>query len=192
MRTSLVFAFPCFVWFFTNRLMRHLLNNFIARGPVLLRITRQAGSSCASKARTRFLTGQATVSFILLVSGVILQIAIAGSIVTYFLSSSRFNERLAVRSFVAADAGFKDAVVHIARDLNFAQSGNMTYSMTVGGDTATVTVSRSTDVANDIYVYTISSIGTAFSRQKKLVGTVLTHQNTGLIELKSLTEESVN
>ncbi|MDO8557256.1 MAG: hypothetical protein Q7R98_02220 [Candidatus Jorgensenbacteria bacterium] len=175
MRISYTFAESCFVRN-ANLTMRCNPNN--VRAPYLR--------------RQGFLTGQATISFILLISGVILQIAIAGSVVTYFLSSSRFNDRLLVRSFIAADAGFRDAEVHIARNLNFVQSGTTAYSITVGSDTAQVTVSRATDATNNVYVYTITSIGTALSRQKKLVGTLLAHQTTGLLEFKSLTEQSVN
>ncbi|MEK7543159.1 MAG: hypothetical protein AAB503_02550 [Patescibacteria group bacterium] len=138
------------------------------------------------------LTGQATISFVLLISGVILQIAIAGSIVTYFLSSSRFNERLIARSFIAAETGIRDAQVQISRNGNFVESGTKTYSISVGSDTSEISVVRSTDNPNSIYVYTITSIGTAFSRKKKLVGVITVHQTTGLLEFKSISEQDVN
>lgn len=140
----------------------------------------------------RITDGQATISFVLLISGVILQVAIAGSIVTYFLSSSKFNERLIVRSFIAAETGIRDAQIQISRNVNFVESGTKTYSIPVGGDTSEVSVVRSADNPNSIYVYTITSIGTAFFRKKKLVGVMAAHQTTGLLEFKSISEQDVN
>jgi len=135
--------------------------------------------------------GQATLSFILLVSGVILQIAVAGSVVTYFLSSSKFSERLSLRALAAAQAGIRDAQIRISRDNNYAASGTKTNSFTVGSDSVIVTISRTSDSANNAYVYTINATGSASLRKKKLVGSVAVDQTTGLLQFKSIQEQSV-
>ncbi len=135
--------------------------------------------------------GQATLSFILLVSGVILQIAVAGAVVTYFLSSSKFSERLSLRALAAAQAGVRDAEVRISRDNNYASTGSDIYSFPVGSDTVTVTVSRTSDIPDNVYLYTVSSIGTALLRQKKLVGSFAVDQTTGVMSLMSLNEQSI-
>ncbi len=134
--------------------------------------------------------GQATLSFILLVSGVVLQIALAGSVVTYFLSSSKFSERLSLRALAAAQAGVRDAEIRVSRDNNYAALGNITYSFDVGSDTVSVTVSRTSDNPNNAYVYTVTSIGTASLRKKKLVGVIVADQTTGLLHVKSIEEQS--
>ena len=66
--------------------------------------------------------GQATLSFILLAGGIILEIAIAGSFITYFLSASGLSERLSARAYVAAEAGIRDAQIKITRNKDFSNN----------------------------------------------------------------------
>jgi hypothetical protein len=135
--------------------------------------------------------GQATLSFIILIGGVILQVAIAGSVVGYFSTSSRFSERLSTRAMAAATAGLRDGQVRISRDLDYAISPT-SYSFAVGTDTVEVSISRVADDANGVYIYTVSSVGTALARKKRLVGTIFANQSNGLLELKSVEEETIN
>jgi hypothetical protein len=135
--------------------------------------------------------GQATLSFIILIGGVILQVAIAGSVVGYFSTSSRFSERLSTRAMAAATAGLRDGQIRISRDRNYAASPT-SYSFDVGTDTVEVSISRVADDANGVYIYTVSSVGTALARKKRLVGTIFANQNNGLLELKSVEEETIN
>jgi hypothetical protein len=141
--------------------------------------------------RQQLRTGQATLSFIILIGGVILQVAIAGSVVGYFSTSSRFSERLATRAMAAAAAGLRVGQVRISRDRTSGEVSD-TYSFAVGSDTVEVTVSRVADDSNGVYIYTVSSIGSALARQKRLVGTIFVNQENGLLELKSVEEEAIN
>lgn len=136
-------------------------------------------------------SGQATLSFIVLVGGIILQVAIAGSLVTYFFNASKFNERLELRSLSAAQAGIRDAQVRIARDSTYASTGSDSYSFGVGNDTVDVSVSRTPDSSTNTYTYTVTSIGNASGRQKQLIAVMITNQVTGLVEFKSLSEQSL-
>lgn len=136
-------------------------------------------------------SGQATLSFIVLVSGIVLQVAIAGSIVTYFFNASKFSERLDSRSLAAAQAGIRDAQVRITRDSSYAAGGTEEYSLDVGNDAALISVTRTTDNPTHTFQYAITSIGSAAGRLKQLVGVVLANQTTGLVEFRSLVEEPV-
>jgi hypothetical protein len=134
-------------------------------------------------------SGQATLSFILLVGGIVLEVAIAGSFATYFLSSSGLGERLSARAFTTAEAGIRDAQMRITRNKEFAQSGPVSYSIGVGIDGVSVDVSRSTlDSTN--YVFTATSTGTAVSRSRRLVAVLVVNRETGLVQLQSLAEVS--
>ncbi|MBI5732729.1 hypothetical protein HY967_02085 [Candidatus Jorgensenbacteria bacterium] len=130
--------------------------------------------------------GQATLAFVLLVSGIIIEIAIAGSAVTYFLSTSGFGEKLSTRALAAAHAGVRDVQLKISRNKEF---GANNYPLAVGSDSANVTTVWSTDVANDNYTYTVTSIGTASTRQRKLVAIMVVNQTTGFLQLQSLIEQ---
>jgi len=135
--------------------------------------------------------GQIALPFILLVSGIIVEITIAGSFVTYFLSTSGLGERLSLRASAAANSGIRDAMIKISRDKEYA-STPMSYDFTVGSDTASVSVSKTDDDPNNSYVYTIDSTGVASSRQRKVEAILIVNQTTGFIQLQSVEEISVN
>lgn len=135
--------------------------------------------------------GQIALPFILLVSGIIVEITIAGSFVTYFLSTSGLGERLSLRASAAANSGIRDAMIKISRDKEYA-STPMSYDFTVGSDTASVSVSKTDDDPNNSYVYTIDSTGVASSRQRKVEAILIVNQTTGFIQLQSVKEISVN
>jgi uncharacterized protein (UPF0333 family) len=135
--------------------------------------------------------GQATLAFILLVGGIIMEIAIAGTFVTYFLSGSRVGERLSARALSAAEAGIRDAQIKIARDKDFVLGTTASYNINIGNDTASIILSKDSLSDQKNYIYTISSTGLAGNRQRKLVSTILVDKITGVISFQSLTEEAV-
>jgi uncharacterized protein (UPF0333 family) len=134
--------------------------------------------------------GQIALSFVLLVSGIIVEIVIAGSFVTYFLSSTGLSERLQSRATTAAYSGIWDAMVKISKNREFTASPNP-YSLIIENDSATVDVSRITDNDSNSYIYTISSLGTSVGRQKNLVATAIVNLTTGQIQLKSLMDSPI-
>lgn len=133
-------------------------------------------------------TGQATLSFIILISGLVLEIAVAGSFVTYFLSSSGLGERLSARALSAASSGVRDAEMRLVRA--GALCGTIdAYSISIDQDSANVSVSKI--VSGENCEYTITSLGSAGTRQRKLVAVLLINTTTGLAELRSITEQPV-
>ncbi|MEK7629838.1 MAG: hypothetical protein AAB432_00445 [Patescibacteria group bacterium] len=134
--------------------------------------------------------GQATLSFILLAGGIILEIAIAGSFITYFLSASGLSERLSARAYVAAEAGIRDAQIKITRNKDFSNNTTSTHTLSVSNDLATVQIfGDSTDPIN--YLYTITSIGFASTRERKLVSKLIVNKTNGLVQFQSLTEQTI-
>ncbi|MCP6719977.1 MAG: hypothetical protein KJI72_01445 [Patescibacteria group bacterium] len=134
--------------------------------------------------------GQIALPFILLISGIIIEITIAGSFVTYFLGTAGLGERLSLRASAAAHSGIRDAMIKITRDKEFG-STPQNYNLTVGDDNTSVSAMRTVDNALNIYIYTISSTATAGSRQRKLVAILVVNQTTGYVQLQSLSEEPV-
>lgn len=132
--------------------------------------------------------GQATLSFIILVSGLILEIAIAGSFITYFLSSSGLGERLYARAFTVAQSGIRDAEIRIVRDKDFGATP-VSYVLYIDNDAATVSSSRASQDSS--YVYTVTSVGVAGTRQRKFVAIIAADQVTGLVDVQSVSEQSV-
>ena len=137
--------------------------------------------------RPRRNSGQATLSFIILVGGVILEMAIAGSFITYLLSASGLGERLSFRALAVAEAGIRDAEEAITRNKDL---GSTSYSFSLGSDTATVFISQNASNPTS-YVYTITSTGTASTRERKLVATLVASKTTGAIQIQSVVEQAV-
>ena len=135
--------------------------------------------------------GQIALPFILLVGGLIVEIVIAGLLVSFFVSASALGERLSVRAFAAANAGIDDAIVRISSNKEFIScSPPDGYNITVGEDTVFVSVCRTEDNPNNIYNYTIEAEATARNRQRKLAAEVVVDQTTGTLSLKSCKEQA--
>src|SRR6056297_719410 len=107
--------------------------------------------------------GQIALPFVLLVGGIIIEIVLAGSFISFFVNASALGERLSVRALSAANTGVYDAVMKISRNKEFG-SGGVSYEISVGDDSVLVDVSRSSDDAQDIYVYNVESVATARNR----------------------------
>ncbi|MFH1193071.1 MAG: hypothetical protein V1656_02015 [Candidatus Jorgensenbacteria bacterium] len=137
-------------------------------------------------------SGQATLSFILLVSGVVLEVAVAGSFVTYFLNSAGFGERLSARALATAQAGVEDATLQVVRNKELVTVGTSAYTFAVGNDTASVSISRTTDSAAGAYLYAITATGVAGTRERRLAARVAVNQTTGLAELQDVREQSID
>ncbi len=125
-------------------------------------------------------SGQAALPAVLLICGVITEIAIAGTLVAFVLSSSGLGERLSSQALAAAKAGVQDAFIKITIDKNFNFPAG--YNFSVDSRSVLVTVTQGINAA------TVISTGTALSRQRKLEAILLVDQNTGKVDLKSIRE----
>lgn len=132
--------------------------------------------------------GQATLAFVILISGLILEIAVAGAIVTYFISTSGMGERLSARAFSVASSGIRDAQIRLVR-LGSLCGDLQPYSFNIDKDTATISSSRV--IVGGSCEYTITALGVAGTRQRKLVAVLLKDATTGLAELRSVNEHPV-
>lgn len=152
-------------------------------------LCRIRGQACRLDGQARLSDGQATLSFVLLVGGIIMEIAIAGSLIAFFSSGSGLGERLSARAFNTAQAGIRDAELKIVRNKELCSS--CVYSFPVGSDTANVTVARADDIPNNAYVYTVTSLGTAANRQKKFVAVMSVDRTSGVVQLRTHLEQPV-
>lgn len=133
-----------------------------------------------------------TLPFVLLIGGIIVEVAIAGAFVTYFLSSSGYGERLSIRAAAAAESGIRDAMLKITQNKEFVPIDGQGTPYTVmqdNNDFALVSFSRTTQ--SGTYRYVVVSIGTAVSRQKKFSAVISVNGTTGQVELESIKETAV-
>lgn len=131
--------------------------------------------------------GQIALPFVLLVGGIIVEIVIAGSIVSFFVNASSLGERLSIRALSVANTGVYDAVQKISTNKEFG-AGGKTYTIDIDGSTATVTVSRTEDNTNNVYNYSIESEAQVRNRQRKMDARLVVDQTTGQVNLRSIEE----
>lgn len=136
--------------------------------------------------------GVVALSTILLLSGVIVEIGIAGAFIVYALNSANYAARLSSESLSAAKSGLEDAMIRLARNKDF--SANPFYSLEVGRGLAEVTVCSdlktvvsACDTANVGYTE-ITSLGKTFNKRRKLQSIISVDDLTGEARLVSLKE----
>ncbi len=79
--------------------------------------------------------GTVTLPVVILMGGIITEIAIAGAFLAYFLSQSGFGLKLSAEAFAAAQSGIEDAKLKIIRNKDFTSSPNP-YTLSVGSRSA--------------------------------------------------------
>lgn len=135
--------------------------------------------------------GQATLSLVLLVGGIVMEIAVAGTFVAYFLSSSAFGDRAAAIAFSAADAGLFDAKLRIMRDADITKISPVEYTIPVGSATTVVHIDQPTQTAES-KIYRIASVGKSGGRERTLTTTIAVHMHTGSVSGGAVREVTSN
>jgi hypothetical protein len=140
--------------------------------------------------------GAVTLPVVLLIGGLIMEIAIAGAFLAYFLSQSGFGTKLSGEAFAAAQSGIEDAKLRIIRDKNFTASTNP-YTLEVGNRSAEITVCknfRTVESACDTAMsgkYEITSLGSAMTKRRQLRAIFFVDDTTGETRMESLAETAL-
>ena len=142
--------------------------------------------------------GQVNLPFVLLVGGIIVEVALAGIFTAYFLSTSTLGERLASEAESAARSGIEDAMEKIIVNKEFVstpiEGGIRTsaYSLSVNGNNdVTVEVTNENVAEATAYTYTIESEAQSGNREKKFRAVLIVDKITGKSTLQSREEISV-
>ncbi|MEK7195806.1 MAG: hypothetical protein AAB659_01005 [Patescibacteria group bacterium] len=121
--------------------------------------------------------GAATLAAILLISGIVMELAISGLIVGVLVSNTVASSKLAAQALVAARTGAEDAAVKIVRYKNCSAlatafsitcDGVTTYPLTV--DTASATVGVIDNADGTLKVVSIGNAGTRKKRFEAVMG----------------------
>jgi len=136
--------------------------------------------------------GLAALPTILLIGGIIVEIAIAGVFISYLLSQSGFGAKLSAEALAAAQAGVQDALMKIVRDKTFSSSSG--YDITVGSRNARVVVCKDSKTVSSVCdTYNpgkdeITSIGAASLKKRQLQAIVNVNATSGAVEIESIRE----
>lgn len=131
------------------------------------------------------LKGAATLPVVLLMSGIVMELAIVGVVLAAILGNTIFGSRVEAEALAAARAGANDAIIRVIRYKNCPGTGcPASYSINVGSRPSTADVT----IASSGGVITIGSVGTSFSRKKKVEAVLGVDSLTGHVKLQSFKE----
>ena len=124
-------------------------------------------------------TGQAVLSLVFLIGGIVVLVALTlAFLVTSFLNST-YGFQVGERAKVVAASGVYDALARLSRNKDLSSSG---YSVPLGSDAAIVSV---TQPLPDTGLVTIVSTATVLNRTRTVRAVVSRDSNTGQIVLTS-------
>ncbi len=128
--------------------------------------------------------GVSTLPTMLLLGGIIIEIAIASAFLTYYFNVTNFGARLAAESLAAARAGVDDALIKIVRNRNFTAYPDPYEVQVSGGRVASVIVCKDTCV---IGKHQVVSSASALNKRSKIEA-ILTVTPEGKVSVDSLKE----
>lgn len=134
-----------------------------------------------------------TLPVVLLIGGLIMEMAIAGAFLAYFLGQSGFGLKLSAEAFAAAQSGIEDAKLKIVRDKNFTADPNP-YTLTIGSRSTQITVCKNLSTVSSACdtamsgKYEITSLGSALTKRRQLRAIFYVDNTTGEAKLESLNE----
>lgn len=128
--------------------------------------------------------GVSTLPTMLLLGGIIIEIAIASAFLTYYFNVTNFASRLSAEAIATARAGVDDAIIQVIRNRNFTAYPEPYEVAVPGGRTAEVTVCKDTCVlGKDQIVSTANALN-----KKSRVEAILTVSADGGVKVDSVKE----
>lgn len=134
-------------------------------------------------------SGISTLPTMLLLGGIIIEIAIASAFLTYYFNVTNYAARLSAEALAAARAGVDDALIQLVRNKNFTAYPDPYTVEVAGGRVALVTVCKDllppecAGVGKDKVI----SIASAANKQSKIEA-ILTITADGQVSVDSLKE----
>ncbi|MCR4328140.1 MAG: hypothetical protein NUV53_01345 [Patescibacteria group bacterium] len=122
--------------------------------------------------------GQAALAFVFLVGSIVILVGVTiGFLASSFVNSS-FGFSASQRALATANAGANDAYIRVLRNKDF--SDVVGYSLPLGENSATVTVTQDSP---SVGVVTVLSIATVSFHTRKVQMTLSVSSSTGSVEL---------
>lgn len=149
------------------------------------------------KYRIQKMEGIAILPVVLIVSGILMELAIAGTVLSTVLNNTAFSQRLSAEALAAARAGAQDAIMKVSRNKDFeALSPGYSLSITDRASAQIIvcknkkTVATACDTA-DGGKNEITSVGAALTRSKKIMAVLGMDIETGKVQVISFKEISL-
>jgi hypothetical protein len=138
-------------------------------------------------------SGMASLPVVLLLGGIIVEAAIAGAFVLYFISSDVYGDRLNAQAFELARSAVDDGILRVMANPNCGidASGCPTpYTISAGGASATVNICKDTCPDQGSGITQITAVGSAFSKRHTLVATLTVSSTLPLVTIDSIIDQT--
>lgn len=130
--------------------------------------------------------GVSTLPTMLLLGGIIIEIAIAIAFLTYYFNVTNSASRLSAEALATARAGLDDGIIKVVRNKDYSNPSG--YSVTVGNRVATVAVCKDTCVSGKTQVISMASV---LNKQRKLEAILTVDATTGQVTVDSIQETPI-
>lgn len=128
--------------------------------------------------------GVSTLPTMLLLGGIIIEIAIASAFLTYYFNVTNYAARLSAEALAAARAGIDDAIIQLVRNRNFSSYPDPYTVEVAGSRIADVTVCKDTCVIGKTQII---STANALNKKSKMEA-ILSITTDGKVTVDSLQE----
>ena len=139
--------------------------------------------------------GLTALPLIILIGGIVLEIAITMALVAFYISESGAGARYSAEALSISQAGINDAVIRIIRTPSFSTGASNPYYLSFDNSrTAQVIVCRNYRTVTNICDAwfsngtEITSLGTVFSKNRRLRASVNINPTNGEIRIASIKE----
>ncbi len=128
---------------------------------------------------------------IILISGIVLEVALSLALISYYLVQISFGGKSSNEALSAAQTGIDDAVIRIVRNKDFSSSYTLSIDNIKKTDVVVCSNSKTTTINCDTYNSgkdEITSTGKFFNRNRRLRAFVNVDNEKGEISVESVTE----
>ena len=131
--------------------------------------------------------GIASLPAIVLLAGVIVELGIAGALLTFYLNNTIYASRLSNEALLAAQTGIADATSKIVHDKSCPNAScPSSYTLSVGEGSADVTICK--DTCAGVGKHQITAIGRSAAKEHTLVAVLAVNSTTGKVTTESIKE----
>lgn len=137
--------------------------------------------------------GIASLPVVLLLGGIIVEAAIAGAFVLYFISSDVYGDRLNTQAFELARSAVDDGILRVMSNPNCgidASGCPNPYTISTGGASATVTICKDTCPGQGSGITQITAVGSALTKRHTLVATLSVSSTLPLVTVQSIVDQT--
>ncbi len=149
---------------------------------------------CESRYKSRsYRSGMASLPVVLLLGGIMVEAAIAGAFVLYFISSDVYGDKLIAQASEIARSAIDDGILRVISnpDCGIDTSGCPTpYTITAAGVSATVNICKDTCPGQGSGITQITAVGSALTKRSSLVATLSVSSTLPLVTVLSISDQT--